>query len=69
MEPPTVRELGPGTMIDPYRYACEADRALARGDRNSALVLLDQAFLAYDLCGADCEQVRALGRACGARSS
>ena len=55
--------------LDPCRYAREADEALARGDRRAAAALIEQAFLAFDLCAASCEQVRRLGRACWERSS
>ncbi len=53
-----------GSQLDPWRYGREADEALARGDRREAAVLIEQAFLAFDLCAATCEQVRRLGRAC-----
>ena len=57
------------SILDPYRYVCEADRALACGDRGHALALIEQAYLAFDLCAAGCEQARARDRASWERNS
>jgi hypothetical protein len=51
------------SLLDPFRYACEAERALARGDREQARILIAQAYFAFDLCAAACEQARARDRA------
>ncbi len=47
------------SLLDPYRYVREADRALERGDSDHARALIAQAYLAFDLCAAGCEQARA----------
>ena len=50
------------SLLDPFRYVCEAERALARGDREQAQTLIARAYFAFDLCAAGCEQARARDR-------
>jgi hypothetical protein len=57
------------SILDPYRYVREADQALARGDQEQARALIAQAYLAFDLCAAGCEQARARDRGWSERNS
>jgi hypothetical protein len=57
------------SLLDPYHYVLEADRALARGHRDQARALIAQAYLAFDLCAAGCEQARARDRESSERNS
>jgi hypothetical protein len=41
--------------IDPCRYVRQADLALLSGDREEAVALIAQAYLAFDLMLADCD--------------
>ena len=55
--------------LDPCHYVREADLALLYGSRELAVALIAQAYLAFDLMLADCDQVTGLGRAWPGRSS
>jgi hypothetical protein len=50
------------SLLDPHHYVREADQALARGDGDHARTLIAQAYLAFDLCEAGCEQPSAMDR-------
>ena len=66
-------DLGTGPLqhvsVDPCRYVREADLALLGGMREAAAALVAQAYLAFDIARADCEQLRISGRACPGRNS
>lgn len=47
------------SLLEPFRYVREADRAVARGDLDRARTLIARAYFAFDLCAADCEHARA----------
>jgi hypothetical protein len=57
------------SLLEPYHYVREADRALARGDRDHARTLIAQAYMAFDLCAAGCEQARLRDRESWERSN
>ena len=57
------------SILDPYRYVREADQGLARGDRDQARSLIAQAYLAFDLCAAGCEQAKTRDRGSWGRNS
>jgi hypothetical protein len=57
------------SLLDPFRYVREADRALERGDRDHARTLIAQAYFAFDLCAAGCEQARARDRGLSERNN
>jgi hypothetical protein len=57
------------SILDPYRYVQEADRALLRGDREQARSLISQAYQAFDLCAAGCEQAKTRDRGSLERNS
>ena len=46
------------SLLEPFRYVREADRAVARGDLDGARTLIARAYFAFDLCAAGCEQAR-----------
>jgi hypothetical protein len=53
------------SLLDPYRYVREADRALERGDSDHARALIAQAYLAFDLCAAGVSRLGLGTRSCG----
>jgi hypothetical protein len=57
------------SLLDPILYVREADLALTRGDRDLARTLIAQAYFAFDLCAAGCEQARARDRESSERSN
>ena len=59
-----LRQRGKGSvpLLDPCRYVREADQAMEDGDREQAVSLIRQAFLAFDLCSNWCRQVKRSGR-------
>jgi hypothetical protein len=57
------------SALDPCRYLREADLALLYGSRESAVALIAQAYLAFDLMLADCDEVTGLGKSWMGRSS
>jgi hypothetical protein len=73
MEPSPALKRGERTvlvsLLDPFLYVREADRALARGDRDHAQNLIAQAYFAFDLCAAGCEQARVRDRVSSERSN
>jgi hypothetical protein len=56
-------------LLDPCRYVRAADQALQRGNRETALDLISQAYLAFDLCSAGCEHARVWDRVSSERNS
>ena len=63
---PIVRTV---SALDPCRYVRQADLALLDGSRDEAAALIAQAYLAFDLVLADCDDVTGLGRVWSGRSS
>ena len=57
------------SALDPCRYLREADLALLYGSRESTVALIAQAYLAFDLMLADCDEVTGLGKSWMGRSS
>jgi hypothetical protein len=41
-------------LFDPYRYVRAADMAVADGDPDRAINLIEEAYMAFDLCLAGC---------------
>lgn len=44
--------------LDPCRYVREADAALRSGNREAAVALIQQAFLAFDLVAGNCDDFK-----------
>lgn len=44
--------------FDPYRYVSAAVMAAAGGNLDRAITLIDEAYIAFDLCLADCAHAR-----------
>ena len=45
-------------IFDPYRYVRAADMAVADGDPDRAINLIEEAYMAFDLCLAGCTHAR-----------
>jgi hypothetical protein len=45
-------------LFDPYRYVRAADMAVADGDPDRAINLIEEAYMAFDLCLAGCTHAR-----------
>ena len=70
LSPFVKRNKRPVPLLDPCRFVRDADLALARGDREEAVLLIQQAYLAFDLCANwCCERVRAAGKDRSERNS
>jgi hypothetical protein len=50
------------SALDPCGHVRQADLALLNGGREEAVALIAQAYLAFDLVLADCDDVTGLGR-------
>ena len=57
------------SALDPSRYVREADLALLYGSREDAVALIAQAYLAFDLALAGCDEFRGKGKVWPGRSS
>jgi hypothetical protein len=45
-------------LLDPCRYVREAELAIANGDREKAIELVQRVYLAFDLCATWCHALR-----------
>ena len=45
-------------LFDPYRYVRAADMAVADGDPDRAINLIEEAYMVFDLCLAACTHAR-----------
>jgi hypothetical protein len=68
-----LSDLGPDpsglSAPDPCGYVRQADLALLYGSREEAVALIAQAYLAFDLVLADCDEITGSGRGWPGRSS
>lgn len=68
-QPDFLSDILEMTRIDPCRYVREADLALLYGSREEAVALIAKAYFAFDLALAECDELRAQGKAWPERSS
>jgi hypothetical protein len=68
-----IADLGPDTAgvspLDPARYVRQADLALIDGNRDEAVALIAQAYIAFDLALAECEQITGWGTVSSEKNS
>ncbi len=50
------------SAVDPCRYVRQADLALLYGSREEAVAMIAQAYLAFDLVLADCDDIMGWGK-------
>jgi hypothetical protein len=55
-------DLPEHSSVDPCRYARQADLALLDGSREEAMAMIAQAYLAFDLVRANCDDITGWGK-------
>ena len=60
--PDLATNLAQLSAVDPCRYVRQADLALLYGSREEAVAMIAQAYLAFDLVLANCDDITGWGR-------